>query len=135
MSVYETIGGENTVSEAVEGFYAKLESDPVLSEFFTGADWAQLRTRQRMFLTAVLGGPDAYEGRDMRAAHAHLAITDTDFDLFLDHLAETLTEGGATQERVAAVCEALDPLRREIVSAASEGTDEWGSQDSSGGSG
>jgi hemoglobin len=88
-----------------------------------------------MFLTAALGGPDAYEGRDMRAAHAHLHITDTDFGLFLEHLAETLTELGTTPERIAQVLEALAPLRLEIVSAPSEGSDEWGSLDPTWGSG
>ena len=96
---------------------------------------ARLKTLQRMFLTAALGGPDAYEGRDMRAAHAHLQITDTDFDVFLGHLAETLAELGATPARIAEVLEALEPLRLEIVSAPGEGTDEWGSLDPTGGSG
>ena len=98
-------------------------------------DVAKLKSHQRMFLTASLGGPDAYEGRDMRAAHAHLPITDTDFDLFLQHLAETLEELGATPERIAEVMEALNPLRVEIVAAAEDAPDEWGSQDPSGGSG
>ncbi len=135
MSIFETIGGEALVAEAVNRFHAKLTSDPVIGVYFEGTDTAKLETHQRMFLTAALGGPDAYEGRDMRAAHAHLHITDTDFDLFLDHLTETLTEVGVEAERIAEVIEALTPLRSEIVSAASEGPDEWGAQDPSGGSG
>ena len=94
---------------------------------------AQLETHQRMFLTAALGGPDAYEGRDMRAAHAHLPITDADFDVFLECLAETLAEVEASPERVAEVLEAITPLRVEIVSAAPDGPDEWGSLDPTGG--
>jgi hemoglobin len=135
MSIFETLGGETLVAEAVERFYAKLKSDPVIGVFFEGTDTAKLETHQRMFLTAALGGPDAYEGRDMRAAHAHLHITDTDFDRFLDHLAETLDEVGAEAKRIAEVIEALAPLRVEIVSAPGEGPDEWGAQDPSGGSG
>ena len=135
MSIYETIGGDSSVVDAVERFYAKLTSDPGTAVFFEGADVVQLKTRQRMFLTAALGGPDAYEGRDMRAAHAHLAITDADFDLFLDLLAETLTELGTASTRIEEVLEALEPLRVEIVSAPGEGSDEWGSQDPAGGSG
>ena len=135
MSIYEMLGGDTSVAEAVEKFYAKLKSDPVISVFFEGTDVAELKTHQRMFLTAALGGPDAYEGRDMRAAHAHLQITDTDFDLFLEHLAESLAELGATSERIAEVLEALAPLRNEIVSAAGDTPDKWGSLDPTGGSG
>ena len=123
----------NVVAEAVEKFYTKLKSDPVIAGFFERADVVQLETHQRMFLTAALGGPDAYEGRDMRAAHAHLQITDADFDVFLECLAETLAEVEATPARIAEVLEALAPLRREIVSGAHEGRDEWGSQDPTGG--
>jgi hemoglobin len=135
MSTFETLGGEAVVPEAIENFYTRLKSDPIIGEFFERTDMTKLKTHQRMFLTAALGGPDAYEGRDMRAAHAHLKITDTDFDLFLEHLNETLTELGATPERIAEVLEALEPLRLEIVSAASGDPDEWGSTDPTGGSG
>ena len=133
MSTYETIGGDDSVAEAVEKFYAKLQADPVIAEFFSSTDVAKLKSHQRMFLTAALGGPDAYEGRDMRAAHAHLPITDADFDLFLQHLGETLAEIGTAPARIAAVLDAVAPLRLDIVSAASEGSDEWGSQDAAGG--
>lgn len=133
MSIYDELGGEEFVAVAVEKFYTKLRTDPVVGGFFEGADLAQLETHQRMFLTAALGGPDAYEGRDMRAAHASLEITDTDFDVFLECLAETLEESQATPERIAEVLEAITPLRVEIVSAAHSGPDEWGSQDPTGG--
>ena len=135
MSMYDALGGDSVVNDAVEAFYAKLQADPVLAEFFAGSDVAGLKTHQRMFLTAAFGGPDAYEGRDMRAAHMHLAITDTDFDRFLGHLGETLTEYGISAERVTELVGILDPLRHEIVSAAREGSDEWGSQDPEGGRG
>ena len=133
MAIYDEIGGGNLVEEAVEAFYARLRADPILGGFFEGADQAQLETHQAMFITAALGGPDAYGGRDMRAAHAHLAITDRDFDLFLEHLAQTLTDLGAPADRIADAMETLAPLRVEIVSAAHAGPDEWGSQDPTGG--
>jgi len=135
MSIYETIGGDAVIPEAVEKFYSKLVADPVVGEFFQHTNVAKLISHQRMFLTAMLGGPDAYSGRDVRAAHAHLMISDTDFDLFLDHLAKTLAELGAAPERVAEALKELDPLRLEIVTAPADGADEWGSVDPAGGSG
>ena len=96
MSMYEALGGESLVRETVEIFYAKLQADPVTAVFFEGNDLGGLKTHQRMFLTAAFGGPDAYGGRDMRAAHAHLAITDTDFDRFLGHLRDALADVGTS---------------------------------------
>ncbi len=135
MSLFESIGGEIAVSQAVDNFYARLQADPVISVFFESSDVATVTSHQQMFLTAALGGPDAYEGRDMRAAHAHLPITDTDFELFLEHLGQTLADLGAPPARIAEVTGALGPLRSEIVTAAGDGPDEWGSIDPSGGSG
>ena len=135
MSAYDTLGGDSVIRQAVDAFYAKLQADPVLAEFFSGSDLGGLKTHQRMFLTAAFGGPDAYEGRDMRAAHMHLAITDTDFDRFIGHLGETLTEYGVAAERVTELVEILDPLRHEIVHAAGEGRNQWRSQDPAGGRG
>lgn len=135
MSAYDSLGGDSTMRQAVDAFYARLQADPVLGEFFAGSDVGGLKTHQRMFLTAAFGGPDAYEGRDMRAAHMHLSITDTDFDRFIGHLGETLAEYGVAAERVTELVATLDPLRHEIVSAAPEGSDEWGSQDPEGGRG
>lgn len=133
--MYEILGGDGPVGEAVEQFYAKLAADPVIGEFFEQADLARLTTHQRMFLTAALGGPDAYEGRDMRAAHAHLKIADIDFDLFIRYLEETLADLGTPPARIAEVIGTLEPLRREIVTATGDGSDEWGSQDPTGGRG
>lgn len=132
MSIYEILGGEALVAAAVERFYSKLRLDPIVGEFFDEADVARLMTHQKMFLTAALGGPDAYEGRDMRAAHAHLKIADVDFDLFLEHLQEALSELSIAPERIAGVVEALQPLRLEIVTAAADSADEWGAVDTGG---
>ena len=48
------------------------------------------------------------------------------------YLNDTLTELGAPPGRIAEVLEALAPLRLEIVSAADDGSDSWGSQDPTG---
>jgi hemoglobin len=135
MSIYQSIGGSTAVAEAVEKFSTRLTSDPEIAVFSERADMDELATRQSMFITAALGGPDAYEGRDMRAAHAHLQITDADFDSFLDRLVESLADLGATPARSAEVIEALAPLRFEILSARGGGPEALGSCDPPGGSG
>lgn len=125
MSDYEMIGGEASVAEAVETFYSKLASDPETTQFFEDTDVVELKIRQRMFLTAALGGPDAYEGRDMRAAHAHLHVTEEHFDLFLDHLERSLADLGFEPARISEVRKSLEPLRLEIVSAPPTGSEDW----------
>src|SRR5215475_9995417 len=60
-------------------------------------DEAHLRVSRAgfKFLTTELvcwatGGPQQYSGRSMRESHAHLVITATEWDAFLDDLQRTL---------------------------------------------
>jgi hemoglobin len=79
-SAFVAIGGAAAVSAVVEEFYTRLLADPATAEFFTALvesdRLSALKRHQVLMLTKVLGGPDRYAGRDLQAAHAHLAITD-----------------------------------------------------------
>ena len=54
--------------------------DPVVSQFFTNTDMEKQRKRQTQFIVMVTGGPNAYEGVDMVAAHSKLKIGIKEFD-------------------------------------------------------
>jgi hemoglobin len=114
--IYDAIGGKDAISAAVDLFYAKVLADPLLAPYFTGIEMDRLRAHQRAFLTATLGGPAAYDGRDMAEAHSGLAITGEAFDHVATHLSATLTELGVDDDTVATIIGAVAPLRDDIVS-------------------
>lgn len=114
-TIYEQIGGSAAVNAAVDLFYDKVTSDPGLAPYFTGVEMPRLKGHQRAFLTAAMGGPTAYKGRDMGTAHAELLLTDADFDAVVGHLVATLEELKVPAETIGQVGEALAPLRAEIV--------------------
>lgn len=93
-SLYEQLGGEPTIELLVTKFYHRVLADPLLAPLFDGIDNARLEHHQRRFLALALGGPDAYQGRDLGSAHAHIArkhgLTDLHFDAVLSHLGATL---------------------------------------------
>ena len=117
MSIYDSIGGGPAVHAAVDDFYARVLASPQLAPFFTGVDLQHLKAHQRAFIAAAIGGSEIYQGRDMAAAHAGLAITDADFDAVVAHLVDTLTGLGVPQETIGQIGGALAPLRGDIVSA------------------
>lgn len=119
MSIYDSIGGASAVAAAVDDFYARVLADPSLSPFFTGIDLPKLRSHQRAFIAAAIGGPEIYAGRDMAVAHAALAISDEDFDAVVGYLVDTLTALGVPAETIAQIGDRLAPLRSSIVSATS----------------
>jgi hemoglobin len=115
VSIYTAIGGASAVSAAVDDFYRRVLADPELAGYFTGVDVDRLKTHQRMFIAAAVGGPAAYRGRPMREAHAGLHIRDADFDRVVSHLVATLTSLGVSGRIIGMVADVLGPLREQIV--------------------
>jgi len=118
MSIYDSIGGAASVSAAVDDFYVRVLGDPSLAPYFEGVDLQKLKSHQRSFIAAAIGGSELYAGRDMAAAHAGLAITDADFDAVVAHLVDTLHGLGVPDDTISEIGAALLPLRSDIVTAA-----------------
>ena len=68
--LYDLIGGRRTVWAATEAFYRRVLDDDALRPFFLTTDMAQLRARQSMFISMLVGGKIVYTGKDIAAAHA-----------------------------------------------------------------
>jgi hemoglobin len=114
-SIYDAIGGAPAVGAAVDDFYLRVVADPDLAPFFDTTDLRRLKTHQRAFIAAALGGPELYAGRDMAAAHAGMSISDRDFDAVVGHLVDTLTALAVPAEIIGQIGAALAPLRDQIV--------------------
>ena len=84
--LYDLIGGKQTVWAATDSFYRRVLADDTLRPFFKSTDMAQLRSRQSMFISMLLGGRIVYTGKDIHAAHTHAreqGLNDGHLDKFL----------------------------------------------------
>ncbi len=99
-SLYERIGGEAAVDAAVDLFYRKVLADDRISHFFDTIDMDAQRAKQKAFLTVAFGGPNSYSGKDMRAAHAKMNLTEEHFDAVMESLGGTLKELGVADELI-----------------------------------
>jgi hemoglobin len=117
VSIYEAVGGEPAIQEAVALFYGRLLEDPEVASFFEDVDMIVLQRHMRTFMAALLGGPDHYRGRGIAAAHAGLGISNTDFDAFVAHMVDTLIELGAPDETIRRIGGLITPLRSQVVSS------------------
>lgn len=91
-SLYERIGGEPAVDAAVDLFYRKVLADERISQFFETVDMDGQRAKQKAFLTFAFGGPNSYTGKDMRAAHASMKLTEEHFNAVMESLGGTLKD-------------------------------------------
>lgn len=115
MSLYDEIGGDAAIVAVVDNFWYRVSSDDHLSPWFSTIDSRQLIPHLRAYLTVALDGPEKYEGRSMRRAHAGLFVTGTAFDLAIEHLNESLLAVGASPESITRVDARLNLLRPVIV--------------------
>lgn len=118
-TIYEQLGGAPAVNAAVDIFYGKVLADAGLAPYFDDTDMAHLKAHQRAFITAAVGGPAGYSGRDMAAAHAGLDIDKAAFDAVVGHLVATLVELDVDEETIGQIGAQLLPLEDVIVSAPS----------------
>jgi hemoglobin len=116
VSIYEAIGGEPALVAVVDDFYVRVLADPQLAGFFAGANMAKLKGRQVEFFAAALGGPDLYQGGQMRDVHAGRGISQADFDKVAFHLTTALAAAGVPAETIGQITSAITPLAGDIVS-------------------
>lgn len=114
-SIYEQIGGKAAMDAAVELFYVKVLADPRVNHFFEDMSMIKQKRKQKEFLSAALGGPIPYQGKDMRKAHADIDLTDEHFNAIAEHLQATLTELKVKPELINQIMTAVGSLRNAVL--------------------
>ena len=92
-SLYQRLGGYDVIAAVVDDLFAEMRADPQLARLSAGRG-LDSRNRSRQLtvdqLCALAGGPCIYIGRDMKTAHAGLAITGKEWDTTIRYLEEAL---------------------------------------------
>ena len=117
-TLFERIGGEAAVNEAVDVFYRRVLSDDRVSDYFADVDMERQAAKQKAFLTMVFGGPSHYTGKSMREGHAHLVkrgLNDAHVDAVVEHLAETLRELGVSEADIGEVTKIAESARNDVL--------------------
>jgi hemoglobin len=118
--LYELIGGKRTIWAATESFYKRVTEDESLRHLFEKTDMANLRARQSMFISMLLGGQVVYTGKEIGAAHAQAreqGLTNAHFDTFLKHFRAALDEVGVNPERAEKVMKLLESKRGKVLNS------------------
>ena len=117
--LYERIGGDSMVEEAVEKFYIKVLADDRLKHFFTNLNMSKQRAVQKEFLTYLFGGPNEYDGDGMKKAHAKLVdekgLNNSHFDAVLELLGKTLSELGVGEAEISEAASRANSVRKDVL--------------------
>lgn len=94
-TVYEMIGGADTLEKLADAFYRRVQAHPTLSQLFP-VDIVPVRNKQVRFLTQFFGGPhlysDVYGPPMLRLKHLPHPITATRAFEWLGCMKEALEE-------------------------------------------
>jgi truncated hemoglobin YjbI len=118
MSLYEEIGGEASIDAALDRFYLKILGDPRVNFLFESVEMARLKKHARAFLTVAFGGPNHYQGRDLRAAHRKAisqGLNEPLFEVFMGHFRSTLQELGLPQSKITQIVAIAESGRNEVL--------------------
>ena len=117
-TLYERLGGYDAIAAVATELLSRLQTDRQLGRFWAhrGDDGVQ-REKQLLidFLCASAGGPVYYRGRDMTLCHRGMRITESDWTVFLEHAAATLTKLQVPDAEQRDVVAFVQGLKAEIV--------------------
>lgn len=114
-TLFDKYGGFDTFTQVVTRFYQKILDSEQISHYFAATNMERLISHQTNFLAKVLGGPDRYQGLDLKTAHASLHITLPDFNEVAELLEEALDEGGVEAADITTIINAVASLQDQIV--------------------
>ncbi len=116
-TLYMRLGGGEALRAVVAKFLENVAQDARINFIFAMSDLEALQPKLVEFFCAATKGPCVYHGRDMRTAHADLAIGRQHFDALVEDLAKTLDQFKVPEPEKRDLLAMLAPMRGDIVSA------------------
>jgi hemoglobin len=131
-SLYDRLGGQETITAIVDDFMARVLADPRVNWERKGVKYGgyglgrnksvawdpneynvgQMKKHLVQFLSLSTGGPAHYDGLDMKAAHANKHITNAEFDASVGDLKASLDKlqvPNKEQKELLAIVESTRP--------------------------
>ena len=117
-SLYARLGGYAALAAVTDDILARELKDPIITPFFKGLEARDVqRIRQHLLdlLCAATGGPCFYPGKDMKATHAEMEITETVWNAFVGHIGETLKAFKVPEREFNELVVIVQSLKKDIV--------------------
>lgn len=114
-SLYERLGGAGRIAAVIDDALDRHTVNPLLAPRFAGKDLPRLKQLGTQFFCTGSGGPQAYEGRDMRSAHRGMNISEQEFIAAIDDIVAALQAQGIGPAEVNEVVGILYSMKGEVL--------------------
>src|SRR5260370_1265210 len=95
----------------------RLNATPLVDDAHHKVPPAGFKYLVTEMLCGAAGGPQKYTGKDMESSHRHLRITPSEWDAFMDDVAQTLDKFAVPAAERAEVVAIVESTRRSIIAA------------------
>jgi hemoglobin len=122
-SLYERLGGFYPIAAVVDDFIERLlvnetlNANPAIDEARASVPKAGLKYRVTELVGQVTGGPQAYTGRSMQESHAHLNITEQEWQAMMEDFKATLDHFEVPAQEQGELISILEGTKADIVKA------------------
>jgi len=117
-SLYKRLGGREGIATVVGDFTANMAADPRVNERFKGMKPEALEKFKSNLADQICdaaGGPCSYVGKDMKATHAGMKITEAEWNATVENLVKALDKNNVDAKAKQELLAALGPLKPDIV--------------------
>ena len=114
-TLYQRLGGAERIASIIDNALDRHAVNEVLAPRFRGKDLAMLKKLGTQFFCSGIGGPQSYEGRDLRSAHAGMNVSEQEFLETMDDIVAALNDHGVAPPEVDEVVAILYSVRGDIL--------------------
>ena len=120
-SLYDRLGGAYPIAVVVDDFIDRLlvnktlNANPAISEARKRVPAAGLKFHVTTLVCQATGGPCKYVGRDMKTSHAHLNISETEWQAMLTDFNKTLARFKVPEGEQRELVDILNSTKDQIV--------------------
>jgi hemoglobin len=114
-SLYDRLGGKPAITAVVDDFIGNVAADSRINRRFADANIPQLKTMLVDQICQATGGPCVYKGRDMKAAHRGMHITEAEFGALVEDLVKSLDKFKVGAQEKSELLSALGGMKPDIV--------------------
>ena len=107
--------GRDAIGVVVESFVANLVADNRVNERFKGKPLGKLTSSLADQICEATGGPCSYYGKDMKATHTGMKITEPEWNATVENLVKALDKHKVAEREKKDLLGALGPMKADIV--------------------
>jgi len=117
-TLYKRLGGRDGIALVVGDFVTNMANDPRVNARFKDMkppDVEKLKSHLADQICDATGGPCSYLGRDMKAAHKGMNISEAEWNATVENLVKALDKNKVGEREQKQLLAALGPMKSDIV--------------------